>query len=90
LWPVGAAAVVLVTGVSKGTYTHIYQSAMSLLVIKFTYLKGRDIELVVSELAAVDSHSNRDSSYVFKRPYGWEVVPMFNVRINQAIDRGCN
>jgi hypothetical protein len=63
---------------------------MSLLVTNFTYLKGRDSELVDSELAAVESPSNRDSSYVFKRPYGWEVVPTFNARINQAIDRGCN
>ena len=25
-----------------------------------------------------------------KRPYGWDEVPMFNVRINEAIDHGCN
>jgi len=40
---------------------------MSLLVIDFTYLEGNYGELVVKELAAVDSHSNRVSSYVFKR-----------------------
>ena len=63
---------------------------MSLLVIDFTYLEVRDVELVVKELAAVDSQSNRVSSYVFKKPYGWEEVPPFNARMNQAIDHGCN
>jgi len=47
-------------------------------VIDLTYLEGRDGQLLVKELAAVDSHSNRVSSYVFKTPYSWEEVPMFN------------
>ena len=38
---------------------------MSILVIDFTYLEGKDGELVVKELAAVDSHNIRVSSYVF-------------------------
>jgi hypothetical protein len=59
---------------------------MSLLVFHFTFLEGRDGDIVVKELAAVDSHNNRVSSYVFKRPYGWQ----FNARMNQAIDHGCN
>jgi len=42
---------------------------MSLLVIYFTYLAGKYGEFVVREIAAVDSHSNRVSSYVFKKPY---------------------
>ena len=90
--PVGAAAaaVVLVADVNKGTYTQGYQSAMSLLVIDFTFLEGRDGDLVVKELAAVDSHSDRVSSYVFKRPYSWEEVPLFNAQISQAIDQGCS
>ena len=79
-----------VADVNKGTYTEGYQSAMSLLVIDFTFLEGRDGELVVKELAAVDSHINRVSSYVFKRPYSWEEVPSFNAHINQAIDQGCS
>ncbi len=29
-------------------------------------------------------------SYTFKRSYSWDEVPMFNARINQAIDHGCN
>jgi hypothetical protein len=36
------------------------------------------------------THSNRVSSYLFKRPYGWEEVPTFNARMNQAIGHGCN
>ena len=52
---------------------------MSLLVSVFTYLEGRDGDTMVKELAAVDFQSNRFSSYVFKRPYGWEDIPMFNV-----------
>jgi hypothetical protein len=63
---------------------------MSLLVIDFTCLGEWDGEMVVKELAVVNSHSNRVSSYVFKRPYAWEEVPMFNARMNQAIDHGCN
>ena len=63
---------------------------MTLLVIDFTYLEGRDDDIVFKELAAVDSHSNRFSSYVFKRPYGWEEIPMFNGRMNEAIYHGCN
>jgi hypothetical protein len=59
---------VQVTGINKGTYTDIYQSAMSPLMIDFTYLGGRDNDLVVKELAAVEFHSNRVSSYVIKRP----------------------
>ena len=67
-----------------------YQSTMSLLVIDFTYFEGRDGDIVVKELAAVDIQSNRVSSYVFKWPYGREELPIFNARINDAIDHGCN
>ena len=63
---------------------------MSLLVTDFTVLEGRDGELVVKELAAVDSHSNWVSSYIFDRPYDWEEKPSFNARMNLAIDHGCN
>jgi len=42
--------------------------------------------MIGQDLAAVDSHSNRVSSYVFKRPYSWEKVPSFNARKNEAID----
>jgi hypothetical protein len=41
-------------------------------VIDFTYLEGKNVELVVKEVAAVDSQSNRFSSYVFKETYSWE------------------
>ena len=59
--PVGAAAaaVVQVADIYKGKFTHDYQYAIYLLVIDFTCSEGRDGELVVKELAAVDSHSNR-------------------------------
>lgn len=63
---------------------------MSLLVIDFTYLEGRDGEIVVKELAVADSWGSRVSSYVFKSPYIWEDVTSFNTRINKAIDHGCN
>ena len=59
-------------------------------MIDSTYLEGRDCDIVVKELAAVDFQSNRDSSYVFKRPYGVEQIQMFNNRMKQAIDHGCN
>jgi hypothetical protein len=62
---------------------------MSLTVIDFTFLEGRDNEIVVKKMAVADSHINRVSSYVFKKPYGWEEVPMFNTRMNQAIGHGC-
>jgi hypothetical protein len=63
---------------------------MALLMIDFTYMEGRDGELVVKGLAVADSLGNRVSSYVFKRQYAWEQVPMFNARINKAMDHGCN
>ena len=59
-------------------------------MIDFTYLEGKDGELVVKELATVDSHNNRVSSYLFKRPYSWEDMSLINVRLNEAIDHGCN
>ena len=63
---------------------------MSLLVVDFTYLDGRDGKIVVKELDAVDSACNRVSSYIFNRPYTWDEVPMFNARINHVIEHGCN
>jgi hypothetical protein len=59
-------------------------------VIDFTYLEGRDDELVVEELAAADSNGNRISSYIFKGPNSWEELPLFDARKNEAIDHGCN
>ena len=49
-------------------FTHVYHSAISLLVIDLTFLEGRDGKLVVMDLALIDTHSNRASSYVFKTP----------------------
>ena len=60
--PVGAAAaaaVVQIADINEGKLSHDYQSAVSLLVIDFTFLEVPDVELVVKELAVVDSHSNR-------------------------------
>ena len=54
--------------INKVTYIQTYQSTMSLIVIDFTLLEGRDNEIVVKELAVADSRINRVSSYVFKRP----------------------
>ena len=71
LQPVGAAAaVVQVADINNGTYIHDYQSAMSLLVIDFTFLEGRDGELVVKDSAVVDSHSNNLIMYVRDRTAG--------------------
>ena len=86
--PVGKE-VVQVADINKGTYIQTYQYTISLIAIDFTFLEGRDNEIVVKGLAVANSHSNR-VSYVFMRPYGWEKVPMFNARINQGIDHGCN
>jgi hypothetical protein len=63
---------------------------MSFLVNDFTFFEERDGELVVKELAIVESHSNRVSLYVCKIPYNWLEVPAFNASMNQAIDHGCN
>jgi len=89
LWPAGATEVVQVTNINKVRTHTFYQSTMSLLVIDFTYLQRLDGDTVVKELADVDFQSNRVSSYAFKRPYGKE-VPMFNARMNEAIDHGCD
>ena len=71
-----------VSSINKGAYTNHCQSKMSLLVIDFTHLEAKDDKLVVKELATVDSHSNRVSSYGFKKPYSWEDFSLFNVRLN--------
>jgi hypothetical protein len=62
---------------------------MSPLVTNFTYLEWRDSDIVTTEMVYVDFLSNRVSSYVFKRPYGWEELPIFNDRMNQAIEHRC-
>jgi hypothetical protein len=85
----GAAAVVQVTGINKGTYTLIYHSVMSLLVIDFTFLDGRDDDIVVKELAAVVFQRHRFSSYIFKKPYDWEAVSMFTAQLNEAVAIYC-
>ena len=56
-----AAAVVQVTGVNKGRYKKMYQSAISLLVTDFIYMNGLDSDFVVKVLAAVHSNRNRVS-----------------------------
>ena len=71
-------------------FKHDYQSEMSFLVIDFTFLERRDGKVVVKDLASVDSHINRVSTYVLKRSQSWEKVPWFNARMNQAIDHECN
>ena len=43
-------------------------SSSCVLVIDFNYLDGRDVEMVIKELAAIDYTCNRVSSYVFNRP----------------------
>jgi hypothetical protein len=63
---------------------------MTLLVIDFTYLEGRNGDIVVKELAAVDFHSSRVSSCVFKRLYGWEEIRVIDASMNEAIGHGCN
>ena len=88
--PVGAAAVVQIADINEGKFSLGYQSAMSLLVIDFTLLEGRDGELVVKELTVVDSRSDRVSSCGFKRSYIWKGVAALNAIINQAIDHGFN
>ena len=90
MWPIGEAAFVQSMDINKVRTVTFSQSTMSLLVIDFTYLEGRDGDIMFKELAALESHSNRISSYVFKRPYGWEEVPKFNARMNQAFDQWCN
>ena len=78
------------TNISKVHTLIFYQLTMSLLVIDFTYLEGRDSNIVANELATVDFHSNSVASYLFKRPYGWKEIPIFNARVNEAIDYVCN
>ena len=78
------------SGINKGTCTHNYHSAICLLLIDFTYLEGKDDEIVAKELAAVYSHSNRVSSNGFKKPYNLEELSLFNVRMNEAIEHWCN
>jgi hypothetical protein len=54
---------------------------MSLVVIDFTFLEGRDNEIVVKELTVAHSRSNKVSSYVFKKPYCWDQLPMLPLNL---------
>ena len=78
------------TTINKVRRLICFQLKMSLLVIDFTYLEGRDVGIVVKDLTAVDFQSNSVASYLFNRPCGYEELPVFNARINEAIDHGCN
>ena len=60
-----------VANINKAMYIQTHQSTMSLIVTDFTFLEGQDNKIVVTELAVADAHSNRVSSYFFKRPYEW-------------------
>ena len=44
-----AAAVVQIADINKGKFTHDFQSAASLLLIDFTFLEGRDGDLMVTD-----------------------------------------
>jgi len=68
----GGAAVVQTTTINKVRTLIYYQLKMSPLVIDFTYLEVRAGDIVVKEFVAVDFHSNRRASYLFKCPYVWE------------------
>ena len=48
LRPVGREAVVQVADINKATYIQTYKSTMSIIVIDFTYLEGRDNGIVVT------------------------------------------
>ena len=58
-------------------------------MIDFTFLEGRDYELVVKGLAAVDSHSNSLITWI-EESVQLGKVPAFNARVNQTIDHGYN
>jgi hypothetical protein len=45
---------------------------------------------VVKELAVAHSRSNKVSSYVFKKPYCWDELPMFTAKLNSAITHSIN
>jgi len=51
--------VVKATIINKVCTVIFYQLTMSLLLIDFTYLEGRDFDIVVKELPAVDFQSSR-------------------------------
>jgi hypothetical protein len=63
---------------------------MSLVVIDFSFLEGRDNEIVVKELAVANSRRNRVSSYVFKKPYCWDELRIFNAGLNSFITHSIN
>jgi len=56
------------TNINKVRTLVYHQLTMPLFVIDFTYFQGRDGDIIVKELAALDFRSNRVASYVFKRP----------------------
>jgi len=71
-------------------YTHIPSVDNVSLSYWFTYVEGRDVDIVVKELAPVDFKGNRVSSHAFKKPHGLNEIPMFSAKINEVIDHGRN
>jgi hypothetical protein len=60
---------------------------MSLIVVGFKYLLGRNSELVIKDLTFANSSSDRVSSHKFKSPYDLEELPMSIRRFNTLLDR---
>ena len=74
-----------VSGINKGITLLIISLQCLSLVIDFTYLEGKDCELLVEELTAVDSGGNS----VCLRDLTAGNLSLSNVRMNEAIDHGC-
>jgi hypothetical protein len=72
---VGGAAVVQVANINKGTNIQTHQSAMSLIVIDFSFLDGRIMKSWFKSWQ-LPTLTVIGSRHVFKRPYGWEKVPV--------------
>jgi hypothetical protein len=62
---------------------------MSVLLIDFKYLYGRDGDPVVKELTVADPRVDRVSSYKWKCPYALKELPKFIRRLNTAVDHRC-
>jgi len=67
--PVGAAAAadVQIADIRKVMFIHDYQHLCPSYLLNSQFFGGRDYEIVVKNLAAVYSPSNKISTYVFRR-----------------------
>ena len=79
-----------ISSINNGTYTDYCQSKMSLLVIDFTSWKGNTVNWWSKTWQLSTLITTGSLRMCLKVPTVGKICQCFNVRLNEAIDHGCN